>query len=76
MRMKKGWIMAFIADGILLAVLFAGMMLFNNRASVGMAALGDMGRFVVCFAAFQAALIALLIMIVIVLVKHGRDQRK
>lgn len=60
--MKKHWKIVAIIDGIALVLLFALMVWFNSSSAYGVAALTDLGGFVVCFVLFQIALVLMLIL--------------
>lgn len=72
--MKTKWKLVALVDVVVLIVSFALMVWFNCSPAYGVAALTDLGGFVVCFAVFQAALILLIVLGIAALIARWKKK--
>ncbi len=63
--MKRSLKIALLVDAVVLVVLIAITVWLNNREVYGLAALTNLGRFVVCYSLSGAALAVLIVLIVV-----------
>ena len=70
--MKRWCKIGLIVDAVALVVLFALMLWFNGSTAHGVAALSDLGGFVVSLALFGAALLTLVILGIVAFVTRNK----